>query len=110
MSREQFINKNFKPATLAIIAAANEIIDEYRAQGFVLTLRQLYYQFVARGLLPNTTRSYKNLGKTINNARLAGLVDWQAIEAHRDPDLWAERCDQRDLDVNDLDDIIGDLE
>lgn len=80
MSREQFIDKNFKAPSLAIIAAANEIIDEYRAQGFILTLRQLYYQFVARDLLPNTTRAYKRLGAIINDARLAGLVDWKAIE------------------------------
>ena len=80
MSCEQFIDKDFKAPSLAIIAAANEIIDEYRAQGFVLTLRQLYYQFVARDLLPNTTQSYKRLGAIINDARLAGLIDWLAIE------------------------------
>lgn len=46
----------------------------------MLTLRQLYYQFVARDLIPNTMKSYKALGNTINDARLAGLIDWNAIE------------------------------
>lgn len=78
--KQTFIEKNFKQASMDIIYAANEIIDEYRAQGFVLTLRQLYYQFVARALLPNTQQSYKRLGSIINDARLAGLVDWHSIE------------------------------
>ena len=77
---EKFIEKNFRPASLAIISTANDIIAEYRAQGFILTLRQLYYQFVARALIPNTERSYKRLGSIINDGRLAGQIDWDAIE------------------------------
>ena len=50
------------------------------AQGYGLTLRQLYYQMVSRDIIPNNIRSYKNLGNLINDARLAGLVDWHAIE------------------------------
>jgi hypothetical protein len=75
-----YIDKNFKSTTLAIIAKANEIINDYAAQGFSLTLRQLYYQFVARDLLPNTERSYKRLGSIINDGRMAGYIDWDAIE------------------------------
>jgi hypothetical protein len=45
-----------------------------------LTLRQLYYQFVARALISNSQSEYKKLGNTLSNARLAGLVDWEAIE------------------------------
>jgi len=78
--KQLFVEKNFKQASMDIIHDANLIIDEYRAQGFILTLRQLYYQFVARDLLPNTQQSYKRLGSIINDARLAGLVDWQSIE------------------------------
>ena len=78
--KQLFVEKNFKDASLAIISEANDIIEEYRAQGFILTLRQLYYQFVARALLPNTQQSYKRLGSIINDARLAGMVDWYSIE------------------------------
>jgi hypothetical protein len=46
----------------------------------VLTLRQLYYQLVARGYIPNRQTEYKRLGALLNDARLAGLVDWTAIE------------------------------
>ncbi len=79
MPFETFVEKTFRPATIEAINHANDIIDEYRAQGFTLTLRQLYYQFVARGLSENTQRAYKRLGSILNNARLAGLVDWDAI-------------------------------
>ena len=70
----------FKPKSLLMIQQAEAIITEYQRQGFILTLRQLYYQFVARDLLTNTIRSYKQLGSVINDARLAGLIDWNSIE------------------------------
>lgn len=63
-----------------IIDQANAIINEYVAKGFDLTLRQLYYQFVSRDLIPNTLQSYKRLGSIINDARLAGEIDWDRIE------------------------------
>lgn len=78
--KQTFVPKNFRAKSRAIIIKANEIIEEYRAQGYSLTLRQLYYQFVARDLIPNTERSYKSLGSIINDARLAGYIDWIAIE------------------------------
>ncbi len=42
----------FRKATFAVIEQANEIIDEFLAIGHKITLRQLYYQFVARDLFP----------------------------------------------------------
>jgi hypothetical protein len=78
--KKLFIDKNFKQAALDIIDKANEIIEDYAAQGFNLTLRQIYYQFVSKALIPNTERSYKRLGSIINDGRLAGLIDWNAIE------------------------------
>ncbi len=64
---------------MGIVTQANKIIRDYQAQGFDLTLRQLYYQFVSRDLLPNTLQSYKRLGSIIVDGRLAGLIDWDAI-------------------------------
>jgi len=79
MPRVCYASKQFTAGTLAIIEQANEIIVEYAAQGFDLTLRQLYYQFVSRDLIPNRQNEYKRLGSIINDARLAGLIDWNAI-------------------------------
>ncbi|MBK3802750.1 hypothetical protein GAY33_26685 [Azospirillum brasilense] len=80
MPFECFVSKRFIGRNGELIEQANSIIAEYQDQGFVLTLRQLYYQFVARALIPNTMQSYKRLGQVINDARLAGLVDWDALE------------------------------
>ena len=79
MAKIAYIKKTFRQATEDLIAKANEIIDSYAADGYDLTIRQLYYQFVARGILENRQRNYKRLVDTINNARLAGLVDWERI-------------------------------
>lgn len=66
-------------ARLMVVHKANQVIRAYQAQGFDLTLRQLYYQFVSRGWLANKDVEYKRLGDIITDARLAGLVDWLAI-------------------------------
>lgn len=70
----------FGAKALEHIEFANEIIARYAEQGLSLTLRQLYYRFVAADMFPNVERSYKNLGSLVNDARLAGLMDWEAIE------------------------------
>lgn len=78
----------FRPAVLDIIQHADNILSEYTRAGLVVTVRQLYYQFVARTLIENTPQSYKRLAGIISDARLAGLVDWDAIEDRgRVPDV-----------------------
>lgn len=78
--KRQFKEFNFRGKALETINKANEIIDEYVRKGYDLTLRQLYYQFVARGYIENSQKSYNNLGVIINNARLNGDLDWDAIK------------------------------
>lgn len=79
MPRIAYVEKNFSRSSLEIIATAERICREYAGQGFDLTLRQLYYQFVARDLLANKQTEYKRLGSIVNDARLAGLLDWRYI-------------------------------
>lgn len=79
MPKIKYVDIKFGVDRYRLIDIANSIIAEYTAQGFDLTLRQLYYQFVARDVIPNNLQSYKNLGSLINDARLAGLIDWDAI-------------------------------
>jgi len=64
---------------LTLLSWSTKVINEYSAQGYELTLRQAYYQLVARGYIPNNERSYKNIGNLINDGRLAGLIDWYSI-------------------------------
>src|SRR5262245_37159888 len=79
MARIKYREKRFSAPRLAVIAQANAICAEYAAQGYDLTLRQLYYQFVARGLIANRQTEYKRLGDIIDEARMAGLLDWDYI-------------------------------
>lgn len=99
MPKIKYIEKKFSETSLANIAQAEKVIDGYRDAGLELTLRQLYYQFVARDIIPEDRRwtwtgkrwkrdlsgtknafpNYKWLGSLINDGRLAGLIDWHAI-------------------------------
>lgn len=80
MPKIKYINKNFRDDSLVRIVQANQICREYADQGFTLTLRQLYYQFVARGYIPNNDKEYHNLGSLISDARMAGMLDWNYLE------------------------------
>jgi len=80
MSKIVYTPKNFRAGARNLINLCNGIIAEYQAQGYSLTLRQLYYQMVARGHIENSQKSYKTLGSIVNDARLAGMIDWEVIE------------------------------
>lgn len=80
MAKQCYIPKNFNKSSLVLIDMANEVIEEYQALGYQMTLRQLYYQLVAADLIPNNIKTYKRLASILNDARWAGLVDWDAIE------------------------------
>jgi len=86
--------KKLGPASIGVINQANTILREYST----ITLRGLYYQFIARDLFPdswidveynrknglhadtkNTEKNYKRLGVLIGDARMAGLLDWNTL-------------------------------
>lgn len=113
MSREWFENYMPQADSAAIVRQADKIIDDYLSQGLTLTLRQLYYQFVALDLFPddrcwtriestgkwvrdpngtkNAEPNYKWLGDIMSKGRLGGLLDWDAVEDRvRQPVVWAE--------------------
>lgn len=75
-----YIPKSFGTARLQLLETCDEIIEDYQASGYTLTTRQLYYQLVAKDLIPNTVKSYNRIKSLISEARLAGLLDWDAIE------------------------------
>lgn len=58
----------------------NTIIEEYRANDYILTLRQLYYQLVSRGIIANQLSEYAKLSTLLKEGRMSGIVDWAAIE------------------------------
>lgn len=94
-----YIEKRFGAERLALLDLCNQIIDAYLAAGYKLTVRQFYYQMIARDYIPdswidreynrkmgldpdtkNTMKNYKRLGDLINDGRMAGHIDWLAIE------------------------------
>jgi len=68
--------------TLKDIEMINEVLEDiFVRQGYRLTLRQLFYQLVARGLMENTFDNYdKRLSPRCREGRMLGLIDWDAIE------------------------------
>lgn len=102
MPKIAYVENRFQKATLETIDKANKIIDDWRAKGFTLTVRQIYYRFIALDLFPaswidddynrkhglppgtkNTLRNYKRLIDILVIGRLGGLVDWNAIDRTR---------------------------
>lgn len=99
MSKIEYVPKRFRASTLMVINNANAIIEEYQDAGYDLTLRQIYYQFIAKDLFPDDRRwrwtgrrwvrdadgtknavpNYKWLVKIGSDARLAGLIDWEVL-------------------------------
>lgn len=71
-----YVTKNFRGDSLALIDKCEAILNRYSEQGYDMTLRQLYYQLVAAAEIPNNVKSYTNLGNLVNDARLAGHLNW----------------------------------
>lgn len=65
---------------MARLMMINSIITEYQANGYKLTLRQLYYQLVSREVIPNQQKEYAKLSTLLKEGRMGGIVDWDAIE------------------------------
>lgn len=99
MPKIKYTAKKFNAEHKTIVDRANAFIATYQAQGYTLTLRQLYYRFIATDTFPqswvdaeynlknglgvdtkNTVKNYKKLGDIISAGRRAGLIDWDAIE------------------------------
>lgn len=94
-----YIEKTFSVEHMEMLAHANRVIREFADMGYDLTLRQVYYQFVGHDLFPDDRRwrreggrwvrdpngtknaepNYKWLGGILDDGRMAGVVDWNAI-------------------------------
>lgn len=100
MPKIDYTGKEMSGTRLEMVDVANRIAREFAADGYNLTLRQLYYQFVANDLFPddrcysqtgagkwvkavdgtkNAEPNYKWLGDIINDARMSGYIDWNNL-------------------------------
>lgn len=63
-----------------VISHIVDIVDEYAADNYVLTLRQLHYQLVKSNWIVNHDSAYKKLGNILDDCKYAGIIDWDNIE------------------------------
>ncbi len=80
MSKIVYSTRRVKKSAMTIIVKAIPILNEYHAAGYRVTLRQLHYQFVARGYMPNTKATYTKICEAMQLGRMAGMIDWSVIE------------------------------
>lgn len=100
----KFISRKFSVEAEGMLAHISGILEDYESQGYDLSLRQLYYQLVAKDLIPhersyylsngkwiaapygvngaspNAEPNYKWIGDIVTDARLAGRIDWDMIK------------------------------
>ena len=80
MAKEHFRTWRPQEHSIQRLAHVRGIIGEYSAQGFTLSLRQIFYQFVARALLGNSLAGYQAIKELLIRARESGEIDWDDIE------------------------------
>ena len=80
MTKICYVPRKFNSSNQGLIDRTNGVIEEYEAKGIALTLRTLYYQMVARAIIPNNLQAYKHFASVVNDARMAGLIDWESID------------------------------
>src|SRR5690606_35475531 len=62
-----------------LAAALIEITNDLR-EYWPLTVRQIYYQVVARLLVPNEQNQYKRVSRVLTTLRREDVLDWAAVE------------------------------
>jgi len=80
MKRAYRLPRNFKPETRELLSKILAVTESYQQQGYVLTLRQLYYQLVVQNIFANQQKNYAKLSDLLGEARICGLCDWDVIE------------------------------
>ena len=81
MSKIKYLpQKNWTGKKREVFNNIVKIVDEFTAQGYRMTLRQLYYQLVSRDIIPNSKPEYAKLSTLLTEARMYGLIDWNFIE------------------------------
>jgi hypothetical protein len=78
--KEQFKSQRISGDRQLLIGHANTILEQYASEGYRLTLRQLYYQLVARNIIPNVVAEYAKLSNVMVAARMCGHTDWDFLE------------------------------
>jgi hypothetical protein len=82
--KEKFIDHKFQKKTWKKLNEAYKIVKEYQDQDLILTVRQIYYQLMRRGIIvvnkDDKGKEYNKIIDLLNKGRLTGLIDWDAFE------------------------------
>lgn len=87
-----------KLSTKDLVKWSIEVCQEYRAKGYLITLRQLYYQGVSRKVFSSGQEHYDRLKEVLSRARLRGTFPlWALVDRTR----YVRRgsCTRNDSDV-----------
>lgn len=77
--KECFVPKRFHGKSGKLLRSIEAILEEYAAEGYDLSVRQLFYQLVSKNIIANRQKKYKSLVGLVNDARLAGVLNWGNI-------------------------------
>lgn len=93
--REQFREKKFSKTikvklsnkkyyweknTFDLVDEIIHITEIYYKKDIKMTVRQLYYQMVSKGNIPNDINVYKKISKILTDLKYNGEIDWDIIE------------------------------
>jgi hypothetical protein len=73
------IGKRPHPESAYLIAVIARILEEHKQYG-KLTVRQVYYQLVSRGVIENSKSSYQKYVHHLTTGRKGGVIPWDAFE------------------------------
>jgi hypothetical protein len=73
------IGKRPHPESAHLIAVIRRILEEHKQFG-KLTVRQVYYQLVSRGVIENSKSSYQKYVNHLTTGRKGGVIPWDAFE------------------------------
>jgi hypothetical protein len=73
------IGKRPHSESARLIAVIGRILEEHKQFG-KLTVRQVYYQLVSRGVIENSKSSYQKYVHHLTTGRKGGVIPWDAFE------------------------------
>lgn len=67
-------------ATIDLVHALKPVVDQAAASGEQLSIRQVYYAGVTKGLIPSSDEAYNKMKTICTHGRMWGFYDWDVFE------------------------------
>ena len=79
MTKRKYKENNLRTNRRKLLDKIIPITEEYLAKRYKITVRQMFYQLVAREIVKNTERAYDRTSEILKDGRLFGEIDWELI-------------------------------